>query len=405
MGEVINLNNSNEESIDKKTQFDLVEISDNMLADVRTSVASKNTLSMPIAQIAALGAGVSSLLPAFRTVTQTESFNTQGLYKIANAGVGDALKTAKNGKSWGALKTADGGSKLAQLQSVGPITSTTKTVAAINPATMMMAVALFSIEQKLGKIEEIGKQIISFLEIEKESEIESDIETLMNIIDSYKYNWDNEHFVSSNHKLVLDIKRTARKNMLSYQKKVNEVISSKKSIVAQTMVESVLMDLHKKFQYYRLSLYIYSMASLIEIMLSGNFKEESITTIRDEIEKRSIGYREDYSKCHEYLEKLTCSSIETNVLKGVGLASKAVGKFVENIPVVNNGQADEFLKDSGEKIKNKSKGIESKTIDSFVEISNPETHVFTEKMNDMIQIYNHTEEIYFDENNLYLFAG
>lgn len=86
---------------------------------------------------------------------------------------------------------------------------------------MMMAVALFSIEQQLGEISEMQKQILSFLEIEKESEIEADVETIFSIASKYKLNWDNEHFVASNHKMVLDIQRTARKNMLSYEKKVS----------------------------------------------------------------------------------------------------------------------------------------------------------------------------------------
>ena len=78
---------------------------------------------------------------------------------------------------------------------------------------MMMAVALFSIESDLANIAEMSQQIISFLEMEKESEIEADVETIMGIATKYKQNWDNEHFVAGNHKLVLDIQRTARKNM------------------------------------------------------------------------------------------------------------------------------------------------------------------------------------------------
>ena len=62
--------------------------------------------------------------------------------------------------------------------------------------------------------------------------------------------------------------------MNGYQKKVHEVLSSKKLIVARNQVNSILKNLQKKFKYYRLSLYTFSMASLIEIMLSGNFKEE-----------------------------------------------------------------------------------------------------------------------------------
>lgn len=67
----------------------------------------------------------------------------QGLYTLANAGVGDVLKVAKNGNFWGAFKTAEGTSKFAQLQAAGPLSASTKTIMPIDPATMMMAVALF----------------------------------------------------------------------------------------------------------------------------------------------------------------------------------------------------------------------------------------------------------------------
>ena len=227
-------------------------------------------------------------------MTQTTTVNAQGLYRLANAGVGDALKVARNGNFWGAFKCADGTSKFAQLQSAGPLTATSTSTVPIDPATMLMAVALFSIEQKLASIAETQKQILTFLEVEKESEIEADVETLVSMISKYIYNWDNEHYLQSNHKMVLDLQRTARKNMLSYQKQVMEVLNSRQLVVAQMKVKSMLKDLLKKFKYYRLSLYTFSLASLLEIMLSGNFKEEYITGIKEEIEALSITYRDLY---------------------------------------------------------------------------------------------------------------
>lgn len=341
MAEIIRMPNSEFASPEEINECVLMEIGEGLLFDARTNIAEQKSLSVPIAQLATLGAGVSSLLPALRTVTQTTTINTSGLYQLANAAVGDTLKVAKNGNFWGAFKTVDGTSKFAQLQSAGPLTATTQTVAAINPATMMMAVALFSIEQKLGEIEKMQKQIISFLEIEKESEIEADIETLSSIISKYKLNWDNGYFITSNHKLVLDIQRTARKNMNGYQKKVAEVLNSKKLIVVQKQVHSTLKDLQKKFKYYRLSLYIFSMASMLEIMLSGNFKEEYITGIKEEIEKLSSVYRDLFGQCSVYLEKISGVSVEANMLKGIGTASKAVGQLIGSIPFVKEGQVDE----------------------------------------------------------------
>ena len=384
---------------------DLIRITDNVLLDVRTDISQSKSLSMPIAQLSTLGAGVASLLPAFRTVTQTSTVAGEGLFRLANAAVGDTLKVAKNGNFWGAFKTADGASKFAQLQSAGPIQATNSMVMPIDPATMMMAVALFSIEQQLGNIAEMQKKILSFLEIEKESEIEADIETLSNIIEKYKHNWDNEQFISSNHKMVIDIQRTARKNMVSYQKKVRDVIKEKKLLVLQNKIKTTLDELMKDFKYYRLSLFTFSMSSLIEIMLSGNFKEENILSIKEEIQKLSFAYRDIYGECSVYLEGMEKSSVESNLLKGVSATSKAVGKFIGSIPKIKDGQIDERLQEAGEHVSDKAKAIETDSIAAFAEMSNPGTSLFTEKMDDLIFVYNQTTDICFDNNNIYLIAN
>ena len=355
---------------------DLAEMTEEMLLDARKEIANTKTLSAPIAELALLGTGVASLIPALRKVTQTTTFNTQGLYQLANAGVGDTLKIAKNGNFWGAFKTADGSSKFAQLQAAEPLSTTSTAVMPIDPAIMMMAVALFAIEQQLKGIEEKQKQILSFLEIEKESETEADVEILSKMITTYKHNWNNEHFIASNHKMVLDIQRTARKNMLSYKKKVAELLDSKKMIVAQAKVKSILSDLQKKFKYYRLSLYTFSMASLIEIMLSGNFKEAYISDIKTEIKKISLEYRDLFTECSMYLEKMASGSVEANVMKGIGVASKAVGKFIGSIPVVKEGQVDEFLQDGGAHLKENAQDMQKNILESFATLHNPGTGVF-----------------------------
>ena len=116
-------------------------------------------------------------------------------------------------------------------------------------------------------------------------------------------------------------------------------------------------------------------------------------------------YRNLYGKCSEYLERLGDSALEANLLKGIGNASNAVGKLIGSIPKIKDGQVDEFLQDSGERLKNNAAGMERNVVKAFAEISNPGTGVFTEKMRDMILIYNHTAEICFDDKQIYLVAG
>lgn len=403
MGDVVKMNTAGEVApVDEEDA--LLEVTHGLLMDVRTTLDSKKTMSVPIAELATLGAGVSSLIPALNTVTQTITIAKDGLYTLANAGVGDVLKVAKNGNFWGAFKTADGASKFAQLQAAGPISATTQTVAAFNPATMMMAVALFSIEQELRKIEDMQKQIISFLEIEKESEIEADVESLMDIIKKYKDNWDNERFVSGNHNQVLTYQNRARKNMLTYQKKVTEIIGKKQFMVAQTNVKQIFANLEKKFKYYRLSLYIFSLSSLMEILLSGNFKESYIVGIQDELREMTETYRSLFDKSSLYLQKMGGLVLQANILKGVGTAGKAVGKFIGSIPLIKEGPVDEFLQDSGTYLKKNAIGMEKEVVYRFASISNPGIRVFMDKMDDMIQIYNHTKQICFDDKRIYLVA-
>lgn len=402
MGEIINTSTAIEAQPGGDTGT-LLDVTQSLLADARTALNDRDVLSVPIAELSTLGAGVSSLIPALNTVTQTTSIAADGFYTIANAGVGDVLKAAKNGNFWASLKTAEGTSKMVQLQKAGSITATTQTAAAFNPATMMMmAVALFSIEQELGKIEDMQRQIVSFLEIEKESEIEADVESLMSIIKKYKDNWDNEHFVSGNHNQVLTYQNRARKNMLGYQKKIAESIGKKPHIVTQAGVKQAFASLEREFKYYRLSLYTFSLSSLMEVMLSGNFKESYISGIRDELQQMSDAYRVLFEESSHYLEKLSNSAVDANVMKGIGTAGNAVGKFIGSIPLVKEGPVDEFLQDGGIHLKKSALDMEKDAVHRFASIGNPGTRMFMEKMDEMIQIYNRTEQICFDDKKIYL---
>lgn len=403
MGDIIEWNYGGIAPVDESK--DLMEITEGLLLDAKSSIENKKTMSVPIAELSTLGAGVASLVPAFNTVTTTTTLTTDGLFTIANKVAGDTLKMAKNGNAWGAMKTATGGSKMAQLAEAGPLTATSQAVSAINPTTMMMAVALYSIEKQLGEIAETQKQILSFLEIKDEAGIEGDLETLTELINNYKHNWDNEVYVQNSHKMVMDIKRTARSNMLTSQKRVAELVASKKLVVGQGQVKSTLAEMEKRFKYYKLALYTYSLASMMEIMLGGNYKEEYITGIKDEIIKLSGNYRGLFEKSSLYLEKLGRSAVEANVLKGIGTAGKAVGKFIGSIPLVKEGPVDEFLQDGGANLKKNAIGMEKQAVHQFAALNNSGTHIFVNKMEDMIQIYNHTERICFDDKQIYLVAN
>ena len=271
-------------------------------------------------------------------------------------------------------------------------------------AIIKVVAVLVSINQNLDTIEDMEKQIITFLEREKESEIEADVATLKDILIKYKLNWDNEQFVNSNHKMACDIQRTARKNIISYQKAVTETINERKRFAGNDRINRTLKDLLKKFKYYRLSLYSYGLASMIEVMLSGNYDEKNIAASIKKIRDFSGDYRKLFEKSSILLENLAKGYMRTNVLKGIGAASDKAGKLIGSIPLIKEGPVDEFLQEKGKKIQNSSEDVSKEIVRAFAEVSDPFTWIFIEKMEEMQRTYNDTTEICFDKENIYLIA-
>ena len=78
--------------------------------------------------------------------------------------------------------------------------------------------------------------------------------------------------------------------------------------------------------------------------------------------------------------------------------------MIGTIPIVKDGSVDEFLLDKGDNLQKNAKGMEQKAVKTFETIGDPGTTVFVEKMEDIVQIYNHTEQICFDNEKIYLLA-
>lgn len=406
MGEIIQFNNVGNDTSENPEIMELEALADSEILDIATAINSDKAVRVPIVELSTLGAGVSSLIPAFNTVTQEIRVDTKGLYRITNQEAGEVLQASKKyaGEDYASLVTKTGGRKFVRLKQVDSVEAVSKSTAAINPSTMLMAAALYSIEKDLSQIAENQKKILDFLELERESETKANVAALQDIVNNYKYRWDNEQQVANNHNQIAFIQKQARKDMNMYEEEITALISSKKFRLDQTKSESLLSELMKKFKFYRLSLYTFALASLMEIMLSGNYKEQYIATVESEVESLSRGYRELFEKASLYLEKLGNDNIGANLVKGAGTAAKAAGKMIGNIPLVKEGPVDEFLQDKGASMEDSANAMKRQSVGEFSAMRSPGTEVLLEKMRNLILIYNHTSQICCDEKDIYLIA-
>ena len=261
---------------------DMVGTAEAMLAEVNVDLSKADAVRLPIATLGALGGGVASLLPALRTVSSTFSYTDQGLYRcIFPKGVNGYLATAhSDGLSLGTIINNKGIAGQARWVKAGEQEIKVSSVAPINPATLMMAAALVEIDKKLDDIIALEKQILSFLEEDKEAKIEGDLKTLTTILREYKFNWDNAMYTTAHYKLAADIKRSAEGNIIFYQKRVADVLKETPVLFLQRFVDSTQASLIKNIQYFRFSVYIFAFASFLEVMLQGQYREAYIEHVR-----------------------------------------------------------------------------------------------------------------------------
>jgi hypothetical protein len=293
---------------------------------------------------------------------------------------------------WGAIKSADSSSKMAKLKEVNNI-------CAIDPTVLMMSTALASIEAELTEIKEISKKIISFLEYEKEAEIESDLEVLTRAIEDFKYNSKDDKYVANSHKQIMDIKRTANKNMLFYKKELQQSMQKEKVFTTDGAMNDIIEDIQKKLGYYRLSLYIYSYATLVEVLILGNMNKEYLLSKMNELEQLDNSYAEEFEKVSTYVKNNANKSLASNVLSGLGSASKAIGNLAEKAKAK---KVESWLNEKSENLKHTGKTIKENYVAGVEEMRITNIKPFVDQIKNLDCICNRTREIYFDNENIYL---
>ena len=380
---------------DNKENYSLVEMNNYMLSEVRKENLSNNTYSLSLSKLSEISPITIPTANNIKTIMDQNPKSSGNLYRITNLGKNDSLKAMRDGKTfWGSIKKSDGTSTMAKLKEVNP-----NSVMALDPTVMMMSVALAGIEQELGEIKEMTKKIFSFLEHDKESEIESDLEILNRSISDFRFNLEDEKYLVNNHKQVMDIKRTANKNMLFYKKEIKDDLSKDKLFTTSNSMNSIIDEIQKKFRYYRLSLYIYSFSTFMEILLLGNYKSDYLLSKKNELDELDNEYSKDFNMALEYVKKNANKSLEGNVLSGLGSAGKAIGNLAEKVKIKN---VDNWLNEKGDNLKQSGQNIKDDFATKFDDMKESNSKPFINQIEKVDCIYNKTKEIYFDKNNIYL---
>ncbi len=346
---------------------------------------------LPWSRVSALGIAFEPLSMAFQKVISGGE-STSDLYKVTIP-KGTHLAEFKNGS--GNLGTVlDANNQISGQAALNPLI--------FDPTMIFMAATLANINKKLDIIMEMQEELLEFLVQKERSSLKGDLNFLTDIINNYKFNWDNDKYKNSNHVKVLDIRQEAERKIDFYREQIISKTNKKSLFHSDQEVKKQLEEIEFKFKDYQLALYLFSFASFLEIMLLENFDRGYLNEIVRKIENYSFRYRELYTKCYNQLEKHAKTSIQSRLIKGVASVNKVAGKTFAKIPVISKSQIDETLIETGERLGDFGSERIVRTIEQFIEKQNTYVQPFIENINTVNKLYNQPIELFFDKENIYM---
>ena len=381
----------------KKDFLQLTQANDLVVKDIDSLVPAE-CITFPLTDLASLGTVFSSLPTAFSSVAQAAG-NGKVLYE-ATFPVAGKLAEAKDGSGFlGAIVGKKGVVGQARFHEVKGVAE-----AAGGASMMFMALAIMAINKSLKDISENQKEIISFLEVDKQTQLKGDLIILSDIIEDYQHNWDNSQYRSNREMQVLDIKRSAEQNILFYREMIEKKLGKQAFVHLDTT--KTLNETQSKFRYYKLALYLYAFSSFLDIMLLENFNSAYLDSVVSKIKRYSLGYEQFFEKSLESVERYVSSSLQARALQGLAIAGKFAGEQIARIPDKENKIKidDKLISESGKLDKFNAEAI-ARTVSSFTAVEDSGIQMFSDKIVLINRIHNEPLRIMFDGENIYLPAG
>ena len=365
---------------------------------IQEDITIQEYTKVPISHLSAMGATFASIAPALKNIINTSEASGTGkkLYRMIDplngrgrvTSVGNIYKKGKQGIA-------------ARARYVEAGTSAVGTVAQINPAVMLMAIAISTVTQKLGQLEEAQKDIIEFLQLKEKAVLKGNIAVLQEVLDEYKYNCDNEKYKNNKHIQVQEIKRDAEQSIIFCREQIEKKVAKKGLLHSDRDVKSKIQKVLYEFKDYELAMYIFAFSSFMEVMLLENFDAGYLSSVAKKIELYATQYCELHQKCYELIEGDSKTSVQAYVLKGVAGLNKVLGKGISKIPKISEGQVDEALIGAGEKVVSFSERRTEDTMELFAREECSCVRPFVDNITAVNMIYNEPLEILFDSENIY----
>ena len=363
------------------------------LETAREELSSRNYSKVPLSRITALGVGFEPLTAALQQVLSGGEA-VSGIYRVTIP-AGTHLAQFKGSTDF--LGAALGAGRIEAQARLNPLIFSPAAV-----GTLLMAATLANIDKKLDAIQETQQEMLDFLKAKERSALMGDLEFLADVFNNYKYNWNSEKYKAANYIKDMDIRQSAMHSLELYRSQIQKHMEKRSIMPSDRDVKKQLEQLLDEMQNYRLALYLYGFACLVEVLLQENFEAQYLASIARSINDKALEYRELYTNVYTRVEERAKSTLQSKALGSLSAVSRAAGKTVEKMPVISKSQLDENLISAGEVLGEQSENRADSALGQLKQYSSDCVRPFVEQIRAIDRVYNSTMDILFDNENVYL---
>ena len=259
----------------------------------RDEIAAKCRFKLKKEDLVSVGGPIAALASELGKLAINPSSN-EGLYRcVFPDGVSGTLAQAKDGSGY--LGAIINNGIVGQARWI-PAQGSATTIP-INPATIAIAITLVGINKKLDDIKQTQNDILNFLESDKESKLKGSVNALFEIMNDYRFNFDNMTWKNGKFVIASDIKTKAESSIIFYRDNIRSEMNKRNTIHSNQQAQKIINEVQDKFKCYQLSTYLYAYASFVEVVLGDNYNSEYLDKVSERIEDNSFQYYKDYTEC------------------------------------------------------------------------------------------------------------
>lgn len=353
---------------------------------VNREVTASQYVKIPFEKLATFGMGMDSVVSGLQQLKGGVS----GYYKV----------TIPPGTQLARFK--DGSGFLGTAMNHGIVGQARLNQVVIPPSMIFGMVILASIDQKMDMILITQQEMLDFLVQKEKSTLKGDLDFLADILNNYKYNWNDEKFKTANHQKALDIRQHAGQMIDFYREQIHKELKKKTFFHSNGEAMKQLSKVIDFFKDYQLSLYSYAFAYFLEVLLQENFEKKYLDGIAEKMDQLSLEYKELYSETYTQMEKQRQTSIQSKMLGGLSAMNKVAGKAISKIPVISKSPLDETLIEAGEKIGYLEQKRIQTSMQQLIVHQSSCVRPFIDQIQKFSKIYNQSLSIIVNDENLYL---